>query len=424
MRTSFRHNISHRSLIPQPLWLAVAVLGLAASVMGEGFRDATIGTFGLGQSGGRIAQVDDASAVQHNPANLTSLTNTEAQFAPSVIYINVNYQSPLGQSASTIHPWKGLPDLFLAVPLINDRLVAGLGLTMPYGLANQWKSSSSAFAQGQSPGVFTYLAPSYSELLTVNCNPSLAIKLTDRLSLGAGLDVMWSDLEFKQFLSPQVPNFQAVAEGDGVGVGGNLGLTWHFTDRQQLALTYRSTMTINYSGSTEFQNGPPVPSTSFGSQISYPDIVSLGYGLNLSDTVRVESDVEWLNWSQVQSLPVTIGPNALGIPSQNIPEKWHNTFTAGLGASWHFSDHWVLRGGYQYFESPVPDSTFSPTIPDANQNVITIGIGWHGKHNSLEASYGLDLYNDRHISNDQVPALNGNYSINAHLISLAYRYSF
>lgn len=390
----------------------------------EGFRNQTIGTSDLGRSGGRIAQGDDATAIQQNPANLTSLTNVEVQLTPSVVYYNVDYQSPLGQSATTIHPWQALPNLFVAVPFKDSRVTAGLGVTMPYGLASQWKSSATAFSQKPPLGAWTYYTPSFSQLITLNMNPSLAVKLTDKISLGAGLDVMWSDLEFKQFLSPLLPNAQAHAEGDGVGLGGNVGLTWHITDHQQLALAYRSTMTVDYSGTTKFENLPTKFSTTFGSQIKYPNIISVGYGIDLTDKVRLETDFEWLQFSQFRNLPISVGNNPLGVPSQNIPEKWHNTFTAGIGGDWKFADHWVLRAGYQFFESPVPNSTFSPTIPDANQNVITIGLGWKGKRNSLEAAYGLDFYNERHITNDQNPAFNGNYTFNVHLISLAYNFSF
>jgi len=424
MLLTIMHRAHRLSRMQKYICAALAAAGAVSAVKGEGFRNATMGTFGLGRSGGRIAQVDDASAVQHNPANLVNVTNAEAQFAPSAIYINVDYESPSGQKASTIHPWKILPDTFFSVPLIDDRLVAGLGITVPYGLANQWSTSASAFAQGLPPGPLAYTAPTYSQLLTINANPSLAYKINDHLSIGAGLDVMWSKLEFKQYLSPFVPNFQADASGDGVGVGGNIGLTWRVTDRQQIALAYRSTMVVRYSGTTQFENGPAFPDASFNSKITYPNIVSIGYGLDVTDTVRLETDFEWLNFAQFQSLPINIGNNLVGVPSQDIPEKWHNTFTAGLGGDWKFADHWVLRGGYQFFESPVPDSTFSPTIPDANQNVITVGIGWNGKHSTLEASYGLDFYNDRHITNDQQPALNGTYTFNVHLISLTYSYSF
>lgn len=418
-----KQRARRRLRIQRYLWPAVAVLSAASSAKSEGFRNATIGTYGLGRSGGRIAQVDDASAVQHNPANLVEVTNVEAQLTPSVIYINIDYQSPSGQTASTTHPWKVLPDMFFSAPLIDDRLVAGLGITVPYGLANQWSTSASGFRQGLPPGPLTYTSPWYSQLLTINANPSLALKVNDQLSIGAGLDVMWSDLEFRQFLSPSFPSFQVDAEGDGIGVGGNVGVTWHITDRQQIAAAFRSTMVVRYSGTTELENGPAIPESSFNSKITYPNIVSIGYGLDVTDTVRLETDFEWIDFSQFHSLPIGTGNNAV-VPSENVAENWHNTFTAGIGGDWKFAEHWVLRGGYQFFESPVPNSTFSPTIPDSNQNVITIGVGWKGKHSSLEAAYGLDFYNDRHINNGAAYPYNGTYSFNVHLISLTYNYSF
>lgn len=414
----------HYPLDLKSICLTLTVLSIAASAMGEGFRNPTIGTFGLGRSGGRIAQVDDASAVQQNPANLVDITNVEAQLTPSVVYISAKFQSATvpGESASTQNPWKLLPNLFVSAPLKNDKFAIGLGITTPFGLGNEWNTGSSAFAQPT--GILTYYAPHSSQLTTINFNPTVAVKLTDKIRLGVGLDVMWSDLEFKQYLSPQVPNLEAHAEGDGVGYGGNLGITWDVTAHQQIAVTYRSTMTVDYSGSTKFSSFAGVPSASFGSQIKFPNIISAGYGIDLTDTVRLETDFEWIQFSQFKNLPVNVGPNYLSVPSQSIPQNWKNTFTAGFGGDWKFADQWTLRAGYQYFESPVPDSTFSPTIPDANQNVITLGIGWKSRHHSLEAAYGLDFYNDRQISNDQNPAFNGKYTFTVHLFSLAYSYSF
>jgi long-chain fatty acid transport protein len=404
------------------LWLAAFALFSTATLHAEGFRNPPPGTFNLGRAGGRIAQVDDSSAVQQNPANLLDLTNAEAQFTPTIVYISADFQSPTGQSASTKDPWKLLPNFFISVPLKNDKFAVGLGVTTPFGLGDEWNTGSSAFAQPT--GVLTYFAPHSSQLTTINFNPAVALKLTDKIRLGAGLDVMWSDLEFKQFLSPAVPNLEAHAEGDGIGYGGNVGITWDVTDHQRLAITYRSTMTVDYSGTTKFSSFSGVPGTSFGSQIKFPNIIAAGYGIDLTDTIRLETDFEWIQFSQFKNLPINVGNNLLGVPSQSIPEKWKNTFTAGIGGDWKFADHWVLRGGYQFYESPVPDSTFSPTIPDANQNVITLGLGWKSRHHSLEAAYGLDFYDERQIANNQNPAFNGKYTFNVHLFSLAYRYSF
>ena len=404
---------------------ALSVLS-TATLRAEGFRDATTGAFDLGRSGGRIAHVDDATAVQNNPANLVDVTNLVAELDPSIIYINVNYQSANGQTASTMHPLKLLPNFFMAVPLYDDKLTLGFGVTVPYGLANQWDTSSSAFSR---PTGNLGTAANFGKLTTFNFNPSLAYKFCDSVQVGVGLDVMYSELELRQYISPFLPNWEAHASGDGVGVGGNLGVTWNLTDRQRLALTYRSTMTVDYSGNADIENSGAAsnPTTSFSSMVKYPNIISAGYGIDLTDTIRLESDVEWIQFSQFKNLPINTGSAQTGVGginlTQTVPEAWHNTFTAGIGGDWKFANHWVVRGGYQFFESPVPDSTFSPTIPDANQNVLTMGLGYHAQHVSLEFAYGLDFYNDRNIPSAN-PALDAKYTFNVHLFSLAFRYAF
>ena len=94
----------------------------------------------------------------------------------------------------------------------------------------------------------------FGKLTTYNFNPSVAVKIGDHIQIGTGLDVMWSQLELRQYVAPTVLPWEAHASGDGVGVGGNLGITWKITDAQRLALTYRSTMTVDYSGSADIEN--------------------------------------------------------------------------------------------------------------------------------------------------------------------------
>ncbi len=406
----------------------------------EGFRNPPAGTFNLGRAGGRIAHIDDPSATTQNPANLTELTATDFQFSPSVIYMSVDFASPTGQSAKTENPWKALANGYLVVPLKDEDITLALGLTSPFGLSVDWDDDAgSAFAPGT--GVLRYTAPYYSELMTANFNPTVAFKLSDHFSLGVGVDVMWSRLTLKQFYPWAIfpgsggtePDGTLKGQGQGVGVGGNLGLTWKINDRHTVAVTYRSQMNVDYSGDTTINNITPTASfagatseSDFDTDIAYPNMVAVGYGIQLTDTIRLEADAEWIQFSRFKSLEVNLGNNNLLLPPANrsIPEDWKDTFTAGIGGDWKFAENWVARAGYQFYQSPVPDSTFSPTIPDANQNVITIGVGYHGEHNSFEVAYGADFYDTRTISTDYQPAFNGTYKTTVHLFSLSYRYSF
>lgn len=406
------------------LALAVALTTSSLSpTLAEGFRNPTIGTFGLGRSGAKIAQIEDASAVQYNPANLVDLAVPQLAYEQSLVYAHVDFTQPGVGSTSTINPWKAIPNAFAAWPLAEGKWAVGLGLTTPYGLSTEWDPN----------GLFHYAAPHFSELITVNFNPTVAVRLSDKLSLGAGVDVMWSQVTLKQFYpwalvvgNPLAPDGAARIKGDGTGVSGNLGLTWQIAPRHRLAATVRLPITIDYGGQFTINNVPaPVfaERSSFSTSVSFPMIVGAGYGFQVSETVRLGADFEWLQFSNFDNLPLRIGAPPPGLPA-NVPENWRDTFTAGLGGDWQFAPGWFARLSYQFFQSPVPNSTFSPSIPDANQNVLTVGLAWQSGHHALAISYGADFYDDRHITNNQNPAFNGNYRFVVHLLAASYRFAF
>lgn len=419
--------------INRVLWSVALVLVFAGNLKGEGFRNPPPGAFNLGRAGGRIAQIDDSSAVQQNPANLVDLTNVEAQLAPTVVYIRSSFEGTSGQSARTKDSWKLLPNFFVSVPLKENKVAIGLGVTVPYGLGVEWDQNSSAF---QPSGVLRYQAAYFTRLQTININPAISVRLNDKLSIGAGLDVMWSDLVFKQFYSwapfGGVTDGNAKLAGDGFGYGGNIGLTWQVTDHQRLAVTCRSPMNVHYNGHSDINNIPAAatslgatPESDFRTKIRFPTIVAAGYGIELNDKIRLETDFEWIQFSRFNSLNMDLGNNTFLLgAAANKAENWKDTFTVGVGGDWKFADDWVLRAGYQFYQSPVPDPTFSPSNPDADQNVITVGLGYKHGHHSLEAAYGLDFYNMRNITTDQTAAFNGKYTFTVHLFSFAYHYSF
>ncbi len=403
-------------------WSLLAAFALTAAA--EGFRNPTIGTFGLGRSGGRVAQVDDASAVQHNPANLTDLKAPELAYEQGLVYAKVDYTSPTGLSAETREPWKILPAVFAAWPIENSPWAVGLGVTAPFGLSTEWSET----------GYFRYNAAHFAELITLNVNPTLAYRLRDNLAVGAGLDVMWSQLSLEQAYpwslvvgNPAAPDGLLEAKGDGVSA--NVGVTWEFRPGHRLAAAVRAPMDIDYSGT--FRVGqipaplaPAIPAVSgFESTVAFPTIVHFGYGIRLSDAWSLEANGEWIEFSRFDSLPIKAGASLPGVASE-VLQDWDDTFTAGIAAGWQFHQNWNLRFGYQFFQSPVPDRTFTPSIPDSDQNVITVGLSWRRGHHGLAVAYGAVLYDDRTVRNNLNPAYNGDYEITVHLINASYRYSF
>lgn len=410
-----------------------AVVGVGCSLFAssnapaEGFRNPPPGAFGLGRAGSRAAQVEDASAITHNPANLTDLTSLDAALSIQAVRVSFEYEGSGGLTANTVDPWKFLPAMYAATPLKDNRFVVGLGLHSPYGLSNEWDKNGTF----SDPTSWRYQTPWFTELKTINFNPTVAYKICDQLSVGVGLDVMWSELRFKQYYpwGPTLADGEMRARGSGVGVGGNIGITWKVAERHRIALAYRSQMKVDYDGNFEIGNIPAgnstAPESDFGSSITFPDIVTLGYGYQVNDRLRLGADIEWLQFSNFKTLPFNIGSPPPGFSTNNsIKQDWKDTFTFGIGGDYQINDQFTVRGSYQHYMNPVPDETFSPTIPDSDQNVVTASLEYVWGKSKLELAYGLVLYDDRNISNNQNPAFNGHYELSVHLITAGYRYSF
>lgn len=407
--------------------LGLSLIMAGTCTMANGFRNPPAGAEALGRVGGKIAQIDDASAVEHNPANLTGIQEVQVLGAVTIIDTSTKFNSPMG-TAVTEDSWKLLPNLFVALPSSNHNFTAGLGITTPFGQSTVWDKSSA----------FRYSAPYSAELTVINVNPTVATKLSDQISVAVGLDVYMSRLDMKQVLpwslltGGAMPDGTAHLQGDGTGLGGNAAVTYRPTKAQTLALTYRSPVKVDYEGDSEFSGAQAVglnPSSDFESSIDFPTIIGFGYGVELTDTIRVEADVEWVEFSRYDSLSLDAGNNNPLVNGPTSPkptapavirQNWKDAWTFGLGADWKATEALTLRAGYIYLQSPVPEETLAPTLPDASRQVFTIGAGLHYGLNRLDLAYGYSLIGDRDVAQNQNPAYNGTYETTSHLMSVSY----
>lgn len=414
---------------------AIMALGLQQAAMSEGFRNPPAGASSLARSGGRIAQIDDPAAATQNPANMVEIPGVQFQAAPMFVHVQVEHSNGMGGTAETTDPWKVLPYAFVTGQIIENKLAAGLAITSPFGLSNEWEKEG-RFADRNPATSWRYQAPYYTELMSLNVGPVLAYRVNDWLSIGGGPDFYWSRLTFRRFFPgvmlglPEDPVFKA--QGDDIAFGGNAAATIHLTDRQRLAFKYRSPFTMNYEGDLRIGDAAaaaaaPLGATStstFKSEIEFPTIVAVGYGIELTDTIRLETDAEWVEFSNFDELPLDVGNNAPLVPINSIPQDWEDTFTIGISGDWRFAESWTARGSYQFYESPVPEFTFSPTIPDSNQHAFTTGLNFSRGRHEAELAYAYIMYEGQEVRRNQVPQFLGDYDMVVHLISAAYTFSF
>ncbi len=82
-------------------------------------------------------------------------------------------------------------------------------------------------------------------------------------------------------------------------------------------------------------------------------------------------------------------------PARTWSRDWDDTWSYSIGGRYALSDRVALLAGYKYGNTPVPDSTFEPAIPDADTHLWTVGADLQLGAATVSLSYGFQHYTDR-----------------------------
>ena len=396
------------------LLLCAAASVLVANVYADGYRNPPPTAEGIAKSGVNSAFVDDASAISYNPANLGMQTNKSLVVAATLARVQNTYAPAPGVAIESDDPWQMLPNLYYSQPVGREGLVVGLGVNTPHGQSVAYASSD--FTPLPPPGLAgPVLLPYEANVMLINFNPSAGVEISDGVYLGLGLDVAYSALELQAAGNVPVNPSTIEGEGDGWGIGGNIGVTWIPCERHRLTATYRSRMDIKYKGDTKI-NG--ANTGDFKTTLKYPNTVGVGYGVEVTEDIRIEGLVEWLQWSVNDTQTLEIG----GLGTQQSVNNWDDTFTIGVGGSCDITDALVVRAGYTYLPSPIPDDTVTPLLPDNDRHVVGLGLGYTVGMHTLDLSYAFSIYSDR--TSPPGSTSPGTYEIDSSLASMSYSLSF
>jgi len=418
--------VSGRYSLTAGLVVASGLLA-ATSARAEGMRNPPDTAAAIGKAGMHAVWVDDASAVFLNPANLVDVPGRQVLVSATVGRGETHFRRAAdGLETETRLPWFGLPSAAIAWPFPEQGLSAGLGVNVPFGRQSAWERTG-LFQYGTP---YTPGTPVYSRLMVLDICPSLAWRVTDDLSVGAGLDVYYGRLHFREYLPPVFGDL-ADASADGWAFGANAGVTWRFAAGQRLALTCRSPFDLQFDGAMHVSNANTQygvsPDSTLSTTMPFPMSVSLGYGVQITDTVRAEAEVTWLQYSRFRTLALDAGANnpLLQMAGQSsVPTEWNDCFAGGVGVSWDFAPLWTARAGYQYLQTPQPDRTFMATFLDNSQSLFGLGLGYRRGRQAVDFAVAAGLFNDRKVNGNLDPDYVGKYKFDAQLAVLTYTLGF
>jgi long-chain fatty acid transport protein len=254
-------------------------------------------------------------------------------------------------------------------------------------------------------------------LRTYNATPSIAWRINDWISVGAGVQIEYARATLEKGIGPGgliPPGVQGTLRGTGYAVGATAGVTLTPTPTTTIGLGWRSSLNQKIDGVVLTNAVLPGSTTgSASTTVDLPDIVSLGIRQRLDPRWTLLGTVEWSNWSRIGTSNIT-QPNGLpvfvlGVP-QSIPFQYRDGWFFSGGAEYVWTDRLTVRAGAGYEISPVTDQVRTPLVPDNNRVWASVGASWKvfkGLH--FDLAYSHIWVQDTSIN---ISATSGNPSFN------------
>lgn len=393
---------------------------------------------GLGSAfAGSAAVAEDASTIFFNPAGLTHLSHEELDvalnyIAPQSEFIDNGSTAPFGGPATDNNGGDAannaiVPNVYYSKP-INERLIVGLGVNAPFGLVTEyndtWKGRYHAVK---------------SDLKTVNINPTIALKASDKLSLGLGVSLQKVDLELTQmaFLGG-AGDAKINIEGNDVSWGYNLGLTYQIQEATRIGIAYRSKIAHHIKGDAAITtqtavaqgvaNGAGLINTKISGDLVLPESLSFAIHHKLNNQWAIMGDASWTRWSRFKDLTF-VTPDVTHPLNKSQAENWSNSMRYGLGVTYTHNDQWMFRSGIAYDETPISDEFRTPRIPGNDRKWVAVGASYKYSENiTLDLGYSHIFLSNPKIDDQSSslgnPTISGEYEGSIDLLGVQMRWLF
>ncbi len=397
--------------------LAAAMLtlgaSLGASASGYHFGVQSVSSQGYANANG--AEVSDASALFFNPASSAYLPGRNISLALIAVTPDMKVESASSTTAVGT-PTRGstdagTPTSTVLVPQsymswqIDNRLSAGLGVYVPFGDKLRYNQNWAG----------RYNATEL-EMMTLAVNPSLAFKVNDTVTLGAGVTAQYMNalyekqVDFGALLAeahlpgvPGDPRFDGTLryKGHDWGFGYNVGLMWQPDAATRFGVAYRSSITQRLEGSATWTMPAILPgnvAVGLGKQgfrtdtghvrLRTPDSFTVNAFRQVNDQLSLVADWTYTWHSRFDELRLRFNT---GLPDAEIPQHWKNSQRISVGAGYRLNESLTLRAGLAYDQSPVPSSTDRIAgLPDGDRTWYSLGAGWQlARNSSVDLAYSF-----------------------------------
>jgi len=449
------------------LFIGLALfLATSSTAFASGFAIIEQSVSGLGTAFSSGAAAADPSTVFFNPAGMTLLEGQQVNIGVHVIMPSAEFDkkeasNALGMPLSGGDGGNGadnavVPNLYYTNK-INDRLSIGLGVTAPFGLVTDYSKE----------WVGRYHAKK-SDVMTIDINPAIAYKLTDKISVAIGVSAQYIDVTLSSMVDGGLVAFSAVAgaggdprpllpivsntdydvyvknKADDWGFGINFGAIYEVTPDTRIGIAYRSKITHKLKGRVHtdvpdnLTNLNPALGGLFKNQdihgkIVLPATASLNAYSKITDRFALMGDVTWTNWNKFDELTIHFEGDGIATKkSTTTTEKWDDTWRLSLGATFQATEALLLRTGVAYDETPISDDYRTPRVPGNDRYWLSCGAGYQFTESiTMDLAYAHLFVDDgkiqKYATNPEDVSrgtLVGEYDNSVDIASVAFTYKF
>jgi long-chain fatty acid transport protein len=350
------------------LWAGIILFCLiSSSAHAGGLYLYELGNPEVGLAGaGWSARAQDAATVFTNPAGMTRLQKSELLVGAQPLYLHVDFSpdsktttSGKDGDASTWLPAGGM----YFVHNLNPRLKIGASTVGYFGLGLDYEDD----------WVGRYYVQEV-KLQALGVQPAVAYRVTDWLSLGAGVVALYGVLDEKAAVNNIGPN-----QGDGKlkiedsdwTYQVNLGLLMEVRKGTRFGLTYLSEGDLEFKDKPKFSNLGAALETLLRANGVYDAEIEVEFSMpralmfsayhELTDRLALMGNLGWQDWSQFGKVGVSVTSEDTSdlTVDRNYKDTWH----VALGAQYRAATPWLLTAGISYDSSMMDDKDRTPDLP-------------------------------------------------------------
>jgi len=385
---------------------------------------------------GNGSRASGPDTVFSNPAGMTRLQADGFELGAAVILPSSTFSgsarqaTPLGPVplAGNLGGDSGrtalIPNVYAVMRVMPDVSI-GIAITAPFGNSSEYDRA----------WIGRYLGTK-TMATSADINPSVAWKIDDTWSVGAGFSAQYLKLDVTQgidqaaIFGPAAPDAFLHFKAHDWSYGFNAGVLANFGDTR-VGLTYRSNVNHRIEGTLDFSGVSPLLGMINGpanAKARLPSTTTLSITSDVAPDITLSADVQYSHWSVFKDVTIL---------SQNPPfanaQGYRDSWMIAVGGIYRLNEQWSLKAGIAFDETPVTSRFRAVSLPDTDRYLLGLGAEVRLTDSiTVEGAYGHSFaFNNPNMNssvNNTDPithsvTLNGRYDINVDILAFTFRYA-